>query len=61
MRSNRVYCDKCEDGIITTKDPNDPPGVYTFTVCEDCDGKGWYEYLKGFIVLLVPNFLLFWS
>ena len=60
MRSNKVYCEKCDIGIVTTHDPKDPPGVDTYTVCEDCDGRGYYEYLKGLIILLIPNFLLYW-
>lgn len=56
----RICCDKCDgDGIITTRDPQDPPGINTYTICADCKGNGWYEYVKGLLVLIVPSFLLF--
>lgn len=58
MRS--VCCDKCNgEGVITTRDPKDAPGVLTYTTCTECNGQGWYEYLKGLLVLIVPSALLF--
>lgn len=66
-RGSNVFspCEACEGGIVTTHDPKDPAGVDTFTRCDECGGSG-REYSPEwptpfFIVLLIPNFLLFWS
>jgi hypothetical protein len=55
----KISCDKCDGGIITTHDPKDPPGINTYTICDDCKGNGWYWYAKGLLVLIIPSFLLF--
>lgn len=58
----RNYCEHCDGGIITTHEPSDPPEVMTFTVCDECGGSGYvYDgpWSSFYIILLIPNFLLF--
>ena len=61
--SNRYSCDECDGGIITSHDKE--TGLQVFTICEACDGRGYFDPTPFFtreafwVVLLIPNFLLF--
>lgn len=61
------YCEACNgEGIISVQDPAEKAGVMIHTVCPDCNGLGEererFDWTSPFwIVLLVPNFLLFWA
>lgn len=46
MRTNYEPCPDCDEGIVTTHDPMDPPGVFTFIVCEKCNGEGHLEAVE---------------
>ena len=55
--------------MIESHDPLDPPDIKTYTVCEACNGTGeeqtGFQYIDVtktlYVILLVPNFLIFWS
>ena len=60
-------CEKCNgEGISTAHEAADPESVNTYTTCDGCGGTGdersEMEWPSPFwILLLIPNFMLFWS
>jgi DnaJ-class molecular chaperone len=62
VRSPHICCDVCNgEGIIESdlQDAATYPGEKLYTVCEECNGLGWFTYLKSLLILIIPSFLIF--